>query len=217
MHNQHAGLSQLLAHQHIQALQEQAAQARLADGEGRPRRRRHRWAARRWWQLARWPAVATSSQPHTHPGSVDREVSMSTRTRVLIIGATLATMTLVTMATVAHADQQPAGPEGIPRPPTERQVGEPWRQRQAASQDKAAQDQAAADATLQRVQARERFSIPSPTPSQVPASAPTRPSRPSGWLFASLGVLVATLGLAGGLAVRAARRTRRRARLEHAA
>ncbi len=141
---------------------------------------------------------------------------MSTRTRALIIGATLATMTLVTMATVAHADQQPAGPEGIPRPPTERQVGEPWRQRQAASQDKAAQDQAAADATLQRVQARERFSIPSPTPSQVPAPAP-RPSRPSGWLFASLGVLVATLGLAGGLALRASRRTRRRARLQHVA
>jgi hypothetical protein len=137
---------------------------------------------------------------------------MSTRTRTLIIGATLATMTLVTMATVAHANQQPSGPEGIPRPPTERQVGEPWRQRQAASQD-----QAAADAALQRVQARERFSIPSATPSQTPAPTPTGPSRPSGWLFASLSVLVATLGLAGGLAMRAARRTRRKARLEHAA
>jgi hypothetical protein len=142
---------------------------------------------------------------------------MSTRTRPLVIGVTLAAMTLAAMATAAHANQQPAGPEGIPRPPTEGQVGEPWRQRQAAPQDQAAQDQAAADAALQRVQARERSSIPSSTPSQVPAPAPTGPSRPSGWLFASLGVLVATLGLAGGLAVRAARRTRRRARLEHAA
>jgi hypothetical protein len=66
MHNQHAGLSQLLAHQHIQDLREQAAQARPADGEGRPRRWRHRWVARRWWQLARWPAVAIRrSAPHS--------------------------------------------------------------------------------------------------------------------------------------------------------
>ncbi len=142
---------------------------------------------------------------------------MSTRTPALAIGVTLAAMTLAAMATVAHAGQQPAGPEGIRRPPTEGQVGEPWRQRQAASQDKVAQDQAAADAALLRVQARERFSIPSPTPSQVPAQAPTGPSRPSGWLLAPLGFLVATLGLSVGLAVRAARRTRRRARFEHAA
>jgi hypothetical protein len=68
MHNQHAGLSQLLAYQHIEDLHEQAAQDRLADAEGRPRRRRQRWAAR-WWQLARWPAAST--QPSApHPPSV---------------------------------------------------------------------------------------------------------------------------------------------------
>ena len=65
-----------------------------------------------------------------------------------------------------------------------------------------------------------------PTEAQVgeswrhPTSAPVRPaepSGPSGWLVASLGGLAAALALAGGLAVLAARRAGRRARLEHAA
>ena len=59
MHNQHAGLSQQLVAQHITEQLEQAAQARLAHGAGRPRRRRRWWLARRWWQLARRPDVAT--------------------------------------------------------------------------------------------------------------------------------------------------------------
>ena len=134
---------------------------------------------------------------------------MSKLTRTLIIGATLAAMHLVGMTAVAQAQ---ADDEPVRQPPTERQVGESWRHRQAASPD-----QTAADAALQRQLARERFSIPNATPAEVPAPVAPKPSRPSGWLFASLGVLVAALGLAGGLAVRAARRTRRRARLEHAA
>jgi hypothetical protein len=95
--------------------------------------------------------------------------------------------------TVAHA--QATDQQATPRPPTERQVGESWRHRPAVSQD-----QAAADAALKRVQAQERFSIPNATPAQMPAPVPPKPSRPSGWLIASLGVLVATLGLAAGLA-----------------
>jgi hypothetical protein len=58
MHNQHAGLSQLLADQRISHRHQQAAHARLAHTAGRPRRRRRRWLARRWWQLTRWPGVA---------------------------------------------------------------------------------------------------------------------------------------------------------------
>jgi hypothetical protein len=139
---------------------------------------------------------------------------MSYRTRTLIIAATLTAMHLAGMTAVAQAQatDQPTGRQATLRPPTERQVGESWRHRQAASQD-----HAAADATLQRVQARERFSIPNATPAQVPAPVPDEPSRPTGWLIASVAVLVAALALAGGLAVRAVRRTRRRARLEHAA
>jgi hypothetical protein len=135
---------------------------------------------------------------------------MSKLARALVLGAMVAAMNLAGLTAIAHA--QATDQQATPRPPTERQVGESWRHRPAVSQD-----QAAADAALKRVQARERFSIPNATPAEMPAPVPPKPSRPSGWLFASLGVLVATLGLAGGLAVRAARRTRRRARLEHAA
>jgi hypothetical protein len=58
MNNQHAGLSQILAEQHIIQRRQQAAHARLGRGT-RPRgRRRRSRAVRGWWQLARWPAVA---------------------------------------------------------------------------------------------------------------------------------------------------------------
>jgi hypothetical protein len=67
MHNQHAGLSQLLATQRITERQEQATQARLAHSASRPRRRRRQSAARRWWQLARWPgAVTQPAVGHPH-------------------------------------------------------------------------------------------------------------------------------------------------------
>jgi hypothetical protein len=70
MHNQHTGLSQTLAEQRITERHEQAAQARLAGGARPPRRRRRRaWVPRRWWQLARWPGVATD-QPVTRPPNV---------------------------------------------------------------------------------------------------------------------------------------------------
>jgi len=67
MHNQHAGLSQLLATQRITERHEQAAQTRLAHSAGWPRRRRNRWLTRRWWQLVRWPGSASQpavSRPH---------------------------------------------------------------------------------------------------------------------------------------------------------
>jgi hypothetical protein len=64
MHNQHAGLSQLLATQRITERHEQAAQTRLAHSAGRPRRRRHWWLPRRWWQLDPWMGATT--QPAVH-------------------------------------------------------------------------------------------------------------------------------------------------------
>ena len=138
---------------------------------------------------------------------------MSKRTRALIIGATLAAMNLVGLTAVAHA-QANDDPDGkvARRPPTERQVGEAWRHGQVASSE-----QTAADAVLQRQLARERHSIPSATPAQVPASVPDEPSGTPGWLLASLGVLTVVLAVVGGLAVLATKRAGRRARIRHAA
>ena len=127
---------------------------------------------------------------------------MSKLTRTLIIGATLAAMHLAGMTAVAQAQ---ANDDPVRQPPTERQVGESWRHRQAASPE-----QTAADATLQRVQARERSSIPNATPAQAPAPAPTQQNRQPSGLLTFLGVL-AVLMLVAGLAALAARRARRRA------
>jgi CHASE1-domain containing sensor protein len=133
---------------------------------------------------------------------------MSKLTRILIIGATLTAMHLGGMTAVAQAQ---ANNEPVMQPPTERQVGESWRHRQAASPE-----QTAADAALQRQLARERFAIPNGTPAQTPAPVPPEPSGQPNWLVASLGGFVAGIVLAGGLAILAAKRTRRRARLGHA-
>jgi hypothetical protein len=128
---------------------------------------------------------------------IDREATMSKLTRTLIIGATLAAMHLLGMTAVAQAQ---ANDEPVMQPPTERQVGESWRHHQASSKN-----QAAADAALGRVLARERFSIPDSTPAEVPAPAPTQPNRQPSWLLTSLGVL-AVLMLVASLAARRARR-----------
>jgi hypothetical protein len=138
---------------------------------------------------------------------------MSKRARALILGATLAAMHLAGLTAVAHA-QSNHDPDGkaARRLATERQAAETERERPVT-----AQQQAAADATLQRVLARERFSIPSQTPDQPTAPAPPEPSGQPSWLIASLGGFAAGLALAGGLAMLAARRAGRRARVGHAA
>ena len=155
-----------------------------------------------------WPVGQASppSRPSaTHTGSVDRsEVPMSKLSRTLV-AATLAAITLAGTTTVAHAQ---VTDEHARRPPTQGQIGEAWHRRSVSSQ----QDKAA-DATLGRVQARERFSIPSGTPAQVPAPASAEPSGQPGWLLASLGLL-AVLMLAAGMVVLGARRASRRARPE---
>jgi hypothetical protein len=129
---------------------------------------------------------------------------MSKLTRTLAVGATLATLSLVGMTTVAQAQAKddPDGKQAALRPPTERQIGESWHHRQAA-----AKEQTAADAALGRVLARERFSIPDATPAKVPAPTPTQPNRQPSWLLTSLGVLAVVMLVAGLAARRARRRT----------
>jgi hypothetical protein len=162
---------------------------------------------------------------------------MSTLTRTLIIGATLAAMHLAGLTAVAQAQ---ANHQPVRQPPTERQVGEAWRHHQVAPErqtttDPAAQralarqrywyyqstltsrQQTAADAALRRQLARERFAIPNPTPAPTPAPVPPEPSGQPNWLVASLGGFAAGLALAGGLTVLVARRAGRRARVGHAA
>jgi hypothetical protein len=136
---------------------------------------------------------------------------MSKLARTLVLGAMLAAMNLAGMTAVAQAQANDAGKDAR-RPPTERQVGESWRQPQVTSQE-----QTAADAALRRQLAQERFSIPSGTPAQEPAPEPAEPGGQPGWLVASLGVLVAALALIAGVAVMAARRARRRVRAGQAA
>jgi hypothetical protein len=138
---------------------------------------------------------------------------MSKLTRALVLGATLAAMNLAAMATVARA-QSNNGPDGkdARRPPSERQVGESWRHDEVAPQQ-----QAAADAALRRVLAREHSSIPGGRPAQVTAPTPTESSGQPGWLLASLAGLAAAMALIAGLAMLAARRAGRRARVGHAA
>jgi hypothetical protein len=137
---------------------------------------------------------------------------MSKLARTLILGATLAAMNLVGMTAVAQAQTNDPDGKVARRLATERQAGETGRERPVT-----AQQQAAADATLQRVLARERFSIPSQTPIQPTAPVPAESSWQPSWLVASLGGFAAGLALAGGLAVLAARRAGRRARVGHAA
>jgi hypothetical protein len=140
---------------------------------------------------------------------------MLRRTRVLVLGATLAAMNLAGLTAVAHA-QANDDPDGknARRLATERQVGESWGKRPVTSTE-----QTAADAALRRVLARERSSIPTGTPAQAPA--PTQADEPNGgqpgWLLASLGGLAAALALIAGLVVLAIRRAGRRARVGHAA
>jgi hypothetical protein len=137
---------------------------------------------------------------------------MSKRARALILGATLAAMHLAGLTAVAHAQASDPDGKGARRLATERQAAETERERPVT-----AQQQAAADAALQRVLARERFSIPSQTPDQPTAPAAPEPSGQPSWLIASLGGFAVGLALAGGLAMLAARRAGRRARVGHAA
>jgi hypothetical protein len=104
---------------------------------------------------------------------------MSKLTRVQTFGAMLAAMHLAGMTAVAHAQvNDPASGQGARQAPTERQVGESWRHRKVASQE-----QAAADATLGRVLARERFSIPTRRPPTCPRqSLPNRADSSAGSL-----------------------------------
>ena len=137
---------------------------------------------------------------------------MSKLARTLVLGATLAAMNLAGHdRRRPRPDQRPAhSNQDTRQPPTERQVGEAWRHPQVAAEQPAVADDTRRPPTEAQVGETWRH----------PTSAPVPPAEPSGqpsWLIPSLGVLAAALVLAGGLAVLAARRAGRRARVGHAA
>ena len=135
---------------------------------------------------------------------------MSKLARALVLGATLAAINLTGAVAQAQSNDESTSTQDARRPPSQGQVGEAWRQPQAPAE----QPTVAGDTRRPPTEAKVGESW------RHPASAPVRPAEPngpSGWLVASLGGLAAALALAGGLAVLAARRAGRRARLEHAA
>ena len=131
---------------------------------------------------------------------------MSKRTRALILASMVAALNLAAMTTVAQAQ---ANDEPARRPPTQGQVGESWHQRQATAE----QPNIASDARRPPTEAEVGESWRHPV--NVPVQQ-VEPSGQSGWLIPAIGVLAA-LALCGGLAVTTTRRTRRRARVGHAA
>jgi hypothetical protein len=134
---------------------------------------------------------------------------MSRLARTLVLAVALAAMSLVGTAAVAQVQT------------TDDDAVELFRRGERASQvqtteddavelfrrgERASQVQTTEDAALQRLLAREPFSIPREMPAQVPASLPAEASGQPGWVVASLGVLAAVLALAGVLAARRASR-----------
>ena len=145
---------------------------------------------------------------------------MSKLARPLMLVAMLAAMNLATMTAVAHAhtSNDPAS----------------TRYRAFGRVEFLATDQPSgqADATVQRLLAKERFTIPDTAPANprllldeerssllnlpnaapVQATSPVRPAPPSGhagWRVVALGVLAAVLALVAAVAVMAARRAHR--------
>jgi hypothetical protein len=155
---------------------------------------------------------------------------MSKLTRALILAATLAAMSLAGMTAIAQANDQEI--------PSQQELAKRWAYYHQATQIPPAelkarmQADAAQRALSDRwtyydhatqmspaelkawVQARDRAGTPRETTVQVPA--PVRPFEPSGqplWLVVSLGGLAAALAVVAGLALLAARRANRRARV----
>jgi hypothetical protein len=201
MHNQHRGLSQLLATQRISEQHEQTTHAQLVRGARPPRGRRRQAEVRRWWQLARWPAVAPVQPVRRPQPAADRsEETMSNRARALILGATLAAMNLAGLTAVAQA--QPTQDDAV--------------KRAAEAQERYYSTWSYGDPAAERALAQERY-YSTWGYGDTPAPATPRPSGQPDWLFLGLGVLAATGALSTGLAVLAAKRARRRTRLGHAA
>jgi hypothetical protein len=161
---------------------------------------------------------------------------MSKLARTLLLVTTVAALNLAGGAVVAHA--QPSGED----PTSQQELADNWNYYNQATRVPPAElnarlQAAAAQRALSErwsyynqatrmspaelkawMQAKDRPDSPTQPPTQVPA-APVQPTEPNGqptWLVVSLGGLAAALALVAGLALLAARRANRRARVGHA-
>jgi hypothetical protein len=129
---------------------------------------------------------------------------MSKLARSLTLATMLAAMNLAGMTAAAHATQASDRPtrQDARRPPTESRV--------------AAHQQATADATVQRLRARERsYSTSGYGDSSAPA--PAAPGGQADRLVPTLGVLATVMALVAVVAVLAARRATRTRRASQTA
>jgi hypothetical protein len=176
-----------------------------------------------------------ATQPSVrHPYRVRRSIggTMSKLARALVLAATLAALNLVGITAIAHAQANDQGT------PSQQELADRWTYYHLSTQTPPAELKARmqADAAQRALsdrwsyydhatqmspaelkawaQARDRTDTSTETPAQVPA--PVRPDQPSGqpvWLVVSLEGLAAALALVAGLALLAARRANRRARV----
>ena len=135
---------------------------------------------------------------------------MSKLARTLVLGATLAAINFTGAVAQAQSNDESTSTQDARRPPSQGQVGEAWHQPQVAPEEPAV----AGDTRRPPPESQVGESWRHPAGARVRLA---EPNGQSGWLVASLGGLAAALTLAGGLAVLAARRAGRRARLGHAA
>jgi Na+(H+)/acetate symporter ActP len=131
---------------------------------------------------------------------------MSKLARALIFAATVAALNLAGMAAIAHAqaDDQDT--------PSQQELAERWN----TDYYQATHMSPAQHKAWLQAHKRSRSATQTPT-TQVPAQL--QPAEPNGqptWLVVSLGGLAAALALVAGLALLAARRANRRARVGHA-
>jgi hypothetical protein len=161
--------------------------------------------------------------------SVDRREPMSKLRRTLIVGVTLAAMSLTAMTAVAQTSDRDTT--------TQREVSENWSYYNQATRvppaelkarmqaDLALQEQSdgwtryfqatrMSPATL-KVWTQGKDGADAPTAPPALASA-AEPSGEPGWLVVSLGILAAAMAVVAGLTVLAARRAIRTARLGQA-
>jgi hypothetical protein len=130
---------------------------------------------------------------------------MSRLARALILAATVAALNLAGMAAVANAQANDQDTT------SQQELAERWNtDYYQATHMSPAQHKA-------WLQAHDRSRSATQTPTQVPARVPaTETSGQPTWLVVSLGGLAAALALVAGLALLAARRANRRARVGHA-